>query len=149
MTRIVFVSILLLLLASPVVAETRAEREAAARRYLTVVSPLELVEEASLSRFRSLPPVDAHELAKAFVEELELEPIERALINALVRDFTVAELEALTAFYESPNGRTAMRKLARSLDRVRPAMQGEIDRAFAAVQHADPEGPQPLAAPAP
>lgn len=149
MTRLMLIPILLTLLASPAGAETRAEREAAARRYLQVVPALEIVEEASLSRFRTLPPVDAHELAKAFVAELQLEPIERAIVDALVRDFTVAELDALTGFYASPNGRTAMRKLGRSMDRLLPAMEQEIDRAFTAVQLQAAEAAQPLASPAP
>ena len=130
------------------VAESGAAREAAARRYLAVLTPTAMMEEVSLTTFRGLPPVEAHELAKQFVEELRMDVLEQAMIDAIARNFSVAEIDALTAFYASPHGRSAMSKMSAYMADLTPAMQGEMHRALAIVRERGEEW-QPLAAPAP
>jgi ATP-dependent DNA ligase len=155
MPRIPFIAVLLMLLGSvasgepaspafakPAAGDAAEGREAAARHYLTVVTPLSMMEEVSLTTFRGLPPVEAHELAKAFILELRMDALETAMVDALAKNFTVAELEALSEFYSSAHGRSAMHKMSRYMADLMPAMQ----RALAQVRRSQP---QPLASPAP
>jgi len=127
--------------------EALAAREAAARRYLAVMTPTAMMEEVSLTTFRGLPPVEAHELAKQFVEELRMDVLERTMIEAIARNFTIAEIDALTEFYASPHGRSAMSKMSAYMADLTPAMQSEMHRALAIVRKRGED--QPLAAPAP
>ena len=76
------------MIASAIAAdESRAAREAAAHRYLAAVGPMSLVEEAALPALRGIPPVEAHEIAKLFTAELDMERIEALLIDGLADRF--------------------------------------------------------------
>lgn len=143
--RLVSIFFMLTVIAAPAAAENRAEREAAARRYLDVVGPGSIVEESALPAFRGIPPVEAHEIAKAYLAELDMERIEQLLVDALVLRFTAAELDALATFQATPEGRSAMRKLGRHRRDVASVLHADIEGAIAAVR-ADM---QPLASPAP
>jgi hypothetical protein len=48
----------------------------------------------------------------------------------MVRHFTVRELNALTDFYGSPEGRSAMKKFGAYMADVMPAIQQEMARAI-------------------
>jgi ATP-dependent DNA ligase len=130
-------------LATP--GELQQARVEAARRYLAVVTPLSMMEEVSLMTFRGLPPVEMHELAKAFIVELRMDVVETAMVDALARNFSVAEIDALTEFYSSQHGRSAMAKMSDYMADLMPALQPEMQRALAVVRSSEP---QPLASPA-
>ena len=74
-----------------------------------------------------------------------MDEVERAMLDSLVAHFTVAELDALTAFYASEHGKAAMAKMNDYMADLMPALQGEMQRALAVVRARDLH---PVAAPA-
>ena len=58
----------------------------------------------------------------------------------------LVEIDALTGFYSSPHGRSAMRKMNAYMTDLLPVMQSEMQRALAIVRKRGQD--QPLAAPA-
>lgn len=84
-----------------------------------------------------LPAEKMQALAAIVSEELAtIRPeLEDAMVEGMVETFTLAEIEALTAFYTSEEGASAMRKMnpfmAGTMQRVGPAfqeMQGNLAR---------------------
>jgi hypothetical protein len=61
---------------------------------------------------------------------IRISVLERAVISNLVSHFTVREMDALTDFYESPEGRSAMKKFGAYMADVMPVIEQEIARAI-------------------
>ena len=75
-----------------------------------------------------------------------MDVLEQAMVDAIAKNFTNAEIDALTGFYSSPHGRSAMLKMNAYMADLLPAMQSEMHRALAIVRKRGRH--QPLAAPA-
>ena len=105
-------------------------RTAAAKRSLEAMPPKELLQGMSSRVAPNLPEKDR----KAFVEvmgsaELEKEAT-RLMTEGLVKNFTVAELNAMTAFYGSPEGKSAAKKFGPYMAGVMPQIQQEVKKAI-------------------
>ncbi|RPI16503.1 MAG: DUF2059 domain-containing protein [Acidobacteriales bacterium] len=117
-------------LAAQGLPDTPANRAAAAQRYLKAVPPSELVAD-TLDRVASQVPDDRREeFKKALAKVVKSERIEKLTREALIKHFTVREINALTAFYGSPEGRSITKKFGAYLADVMPAMQQELSNAI-------------------
>ncbi|MGQ9635029.1 MAG: DUF2059 domain-containing protein [Bryobacteraceae bacterium] len=129
------------LLAAPLVAQTRggvpaavpdtpSNRLAAAKRYMKIVPPEELVA-ATIEQVASQLPPDRQEPFKAALRKvIKVERIEEITLQAVAKYFTVKEINALAAFYSSPEGRSISRKFGAYMADVMPAIQQELEEAM-------------------
>lgn len=115
-------------------AEDNAENRArAAERYLQVSPVSQLVDEVMLPLVNSIPAEQRAQFKVQLGERFRANVLEEAMRTALIKTFTTRELEALSAFYGSPDGRGASRKFSRFLEEIQPVLRQEITRAAAEV----------------
>jgi hypothetical protein len=109
-------------------------RTAAAERYLKTMPPKEMLESLATRVAPNLPEKDR----AAFVEVMNSADLEKAAdritLEGLVKNFTVGELNAMTAFYGSPEGKSAAKKFGPYMMAVMPQIQQEVKKALEAKQ---------------
>jgi hypothetical protein len=111
-------------------ADTPANRTAAAKRYLKVVPAAEMVAE-TLERLAASVPEDMRdEYKKTLAKVIKSERIEAMTLEALTKHFTVREINALAAFYGSPEGRSISKKFGDYMTDLLPAIQDELGKAM-------------------
>ena len=117
-------------------------RTAVAKRYLEVMAPKELLQGVGKRVTPTLPEGNR----KIFNQVLESPEIDKAayriMLEALVKDFTAAELNAMTAFYGSPEGQSAWKKFSPYMDAIMPQIQQEV-RTAVAEAHKQAEAKEP------
>lgn len=117
-------------------------RTAVAKRYLEVMAPKELLQGVGKRVTPTLPEGNR----KIFNQVLESPEIDKAayriMLDALVKDFTAAELNAMTAFYGSPEGQSAWKKFSPYMDAIMPQIQQEV-RTAVAEAHKQAEAKEP------
>jgi hypothetical protein len=105
-------------------------RTAAAERYLKTMPPKEMLENLATRVSPNLPEKDR----AAFVEVMGSADLEKAAsritMEGLVKNFTVGELNAMTAFYGSPDGKGAVKKFGLYMAGVMPQIQQEVKKAM-------------------
>jgi hypothetical protein len=122
-------------------------RTAAAKQYLKAMPPKEMLESLATRVAPNLPEKDR----KAFMEVMQSANLEKAAdritLEGLVKDFTVGELNAMTAFYGSPEGKSAAKKFGPYMMGVMPQIQQEIKKAMDEKQKLEPKGQPEAGAP--
>jgi hypothetical protein len=95
-------------------ADTKDNRLAQAARCVEF-APTEVVAKMACGRIASLrtdiPEAKRAEFIKAMLAELDLEAMNETRIQVMAKHLTVAELNALANFYETPEGGSAWKKL--------------------------------------
>ena len=115
-----------------------ASRRAAAERYIMsdgqqrmldqILSP-EVMSAQLAAQFPQIPAAQRGRLAAIASDEIKkVRPLmEKAMIDAAVATFTTSEIEALDAFYRTPEGAAVLTKMQpfmqRSFQAMGPAMQ--------------------------
>ena len=106
--------------------DTKEARIQAAERYLAAVPISQLLEDTFREMSKSLPEA----IREGFIAQMRIvvraDILEAATRASLVRHFTVDELNAMTEFYSSPHGASAMRKFGAYMADVMPAVQEEV-----------------------
>jgi hypothetical protein len=129
-------------------------RTAAAKRYLETMPPKEMLQTLSSRAAPNLPEKDRN----TFVEVMNSPEIENAAsricMEALVKNFTVGELDAMATFYGSPDGKSAAKKFGPYMMGIMPQIQQEVKKAVDEKQKqqeskGQPEAVAPKAPPAP
>jgi len=133
-----FFLILILMLASQVngdqLPDTFGNRLAAAKRYLDVM-PTELsVNEIIKENAKNLPEQYQSTYIKWIGEQIDIDSLNIAMLTSMAKNFTVKELNALAAFYGSPEGRSSMRKIGKYMADVMPLILQEIEKANKALK---------------
>jgi hypothetical protein len=108
------------------VPDTPANRLAAAQRYLKAVPPMEMVGETLNQLASQIPEERREEFKEALTQVVTSARIEKITMDAIVKHFTVREINALTAFYGSPEGRSISKKFTAYMADVMPAIQQEL-----------------------
>lgn len=129
----VTVLVVLVVIMSALPAAAQSAKVEAARNYLKVVSIESLMNDMTREMLKMAPDDQ-----KAFVTEalasVDRKKIERATIDAMIKHFTVKEINALTNFYKSPEGRSVMKKFPAMQADMMPVIQtevaGALQRAF-------------------
>ncbi len=118
------------------VADSEENRLAAAKQYLEVSPPQEMLTEMTGKVVKMLP----EKSQKVFLEVMQSKSLQEATYNitlkALVKHFTVSELKAMSAFYGSPEGRAIHKKFGDYMTDVMPQVNKEV---LAALQKVKPE----------
>jgi hypothetical protein len=122
-------------------------RTAAAERYLKAMPPKEMLHGMATKIAPNLPEKDR----QAFVEVMNSADLEKAASRitkeGLVKNFTVGELDAMTAFYGSPEGQSASKKFGTYMMGVMPQIQQEVKKAMDEKQKLEPKGQPEAGAP--
>ena len=108
------------------VADSEESRQAAAKQYLELVPPQELLAEMSDKVVKMLPEKDQKVFLEVMKGKSMQEATYRITLNALVKHFTVNEIKALTAFYGSPEGKSVRHKLGDYMADVMPQVHQEM-----------------------
>ena len=134
-----FVLLLVLTLAawSPVfsAADTPETRRKEAERYLQVSPPKALFEDMADKMAANLPADQREQFKKIMTTQVDIAALSKAMIDAMVKNFTTEELKALADFYGSPVGKSAMQKLGAYMADIMPVVQAEIMKAAAKMTH--------------
>src|SRR5437667_10999327 len=137
-----FVLLLVLTLAawSPVfsAADTPETRRKEAERYLQVSPPKALFEDMADKMAANLPADQREQFKKLMTSQLDIAALTKAMIDAMVKNFTTEELKALADFYGSPVGKSAMQKFGTYMADIMPTMEAEIMKAQAKVNQSMP-----------
>lgn len=116
------------------VPDTPANRRAAAQRYLKAVPAEDLVAGTIDQVAAQLPEERREPFKKALRKVINVAHIENITLETVVKHFTVKEINALTAFYSSPEGRSISRKFGAYLADVMPAIQQELEEALEEIE---------------
>ena len=111
--------------------DTFETRRREAERYLQVSPPKALFEDMADKMAANLPPDQREQFKKVMTTQLDIAALTKAMMDAMVKDFTTDELKALADFYGSPVGKSAMQKFGTYMADIMPVMQAEIMKASA------------------
>jgi len=122
-------------------------RIAAAKKSLEAMPPKELLQGMAARFAPNLPEKDR----KAFLEVMDSADLEKAatriMEEGMAKNFTVGELNAMTAFYGSPEGKSAAKKFGPYMAGVMPQIQQEVKKAMDEKQKLEPKGQPEAGAP--
>src|SRR5947208_11401964 len=90
--------------------DTPETRRHEAERYLQATPAKALFEDMADKMAANLPPEQRDQFKKLMTSQLDIAALTKAMIDAMVKDFTTEELKALADFYGSPVGKSAMQK---------------------------------------
>jgi hypothetical protein len=117
-------------------------RAVLAKQYLEIMKPKDMLLSVANRVVPQLPEKDR----KPFTDIMNSPDIEksayRITLDGLVKHFTVGELNAMLAFYGSPDGQSAAKKYGAYLGDIMPQIQGEVKKALGEAQkQAEPQKP--------
>lgn len=105
------------------------ERRAAAIRYMNVMPMSKILDDSILAMSKQVPEEKRASYVASMKGMINAESLESIALDAMLRTFTVEELNALADFYGSAVGRSAMAKFGEYTAVVLPAVQKELIRA--------------------
>jgi hypothetical protein len=127
--------------------DTQENRTVVAKKYLEIMKPKDMLQSVAGSVGPRLPEQDR----KTFVDIMNSPAIEQAAyrlsLDGLVKRFTLGELNAMLAFYGSPDGLSAAKKYSSYMAEIMPQLQEEVKKAVKAAEKQ--QEPQKPAAPGP
>lgn len=109
-------------------------KEAAAQRYLDAMPVSAMVMDTAQKMAATLPKHKRASFVETMTRTVDIRRIEAVTLDAMVRTFTVEELNAFADFYSSPVGKSAMAKFGQYMSLVMPVMQQEIVKAAKAAR---------------
>jgi len=112
------------------IEDTPDNRRLAALRYQAAM-PMEELMGSMADRFNQAIPPEARESARAaMLQGIDFQRLKAASLELMVKHFTAGEIEALTDFYLSPEGRAVMAKMPAYSAELMPVIQAEVMRNF-------------------
>ncbi len=109
-------------------ADTPENRRLAAERYLAIAPRDEMIAELVRQMAEGVPSRERTEFVRQLKPLVKPEYVNRVTADALVKHFTVREINALAAFYGSPEGKAIMKKFGSYTADVMAALQPEMTR---------------------
>jgi hypothetical protein len=101
-------------------ADTKANREREANRYLEIVPPIEMFDDMTERMALQLPEAERKKFVESMRKHMDLEKFDRTIRDSIVKHFTAHELKALANFYGSRIGKSAMQKFGAYMADVMP-----------------------------
>ena len=134
MKRLVFFSCALILVTSCATAPSSkppSAKERYADELMSIVPPETMIAQLAYPHAASYTLPSKQEKAHSnFMRNVDVAAVDRIIREALLKHFTEAELQALVAFYSTPEGRACMAKVAPFAADVVPACSHEATKAF-------------------
>src|SRR5258705_1388758 len=108
--KLVVLVLLTLFAWSPVfsAADTPETRRKEAERYLQVSPPKALFEDMADKMAETLPADQREQFKKLMTTQVDIAALSKAMIDAMVKNFTTEELKTLADFYGSPVGKPSL-----------------------------------------
>lgn len=107
-----------------------SDKVKAAKRYLAA-APISLMLADAVSKIAvQIPEGNRARFIKLMTEEVDVNKLELLAIDAMVKTFTLEELNAFADFYGSDVGRSATSKFGTYMSIVAPVLQQEMARAI-------------------
>src|SRR5213082_3115525 len=106
--------------------DTPETRRHEAERYLQATPPKALFEDMADKMAANLPPDQRDQFKKLMTSQLDIAALTKAMIDAMVKNFTTEELKALADFYGSPVGKSAMQKFGTYMADIMQVVQTEM-----------------------
>ncbi len=119
-------------------------RRIEAERYLEVVPPAELMADAAKNMAMNLPPEDRLRFRELMTKYLDIDVINQAMVDSMVRHLAADEIKALADFYGSAEGKSAMKKFGAYMADVMPIVESEVLKAQAEALKAQAEANRQL-----
>ena len=116
-------------------ADNPETRRKEAERYLQVSPPKALFEDMADKMAATVPADQREQFKKLMTTQVDIAALSKAMIDAMVKNFTTEELKALADFYGSPVGKSAMQKFGAYMADIMPVVQTEIMKAAAKMEH--------------
>ncbi|MBN7769297.1 DUF2059 domain-containing protein [Marinobacter daepoensis] len=123
-----------ILCASTSFANEESEKKAAAERYLAATPMSDMLSDMAGNMAMQIPEAERDDFIRLMTTEVDVSKLESAALDAMVKTFTLEELNALADFYGSDVGKSAMGKFGTYMAMVMPAIQREIMRAVSEMQ---------------
>lgn len=117
------------------IPDTHGNRLAAARHYIEAVPMEEMVRDMVSESAKNLPEHVRPSYVQFMKRAIRVDVMEGAALASMAQHFSVKELNALTKFYGSPEGQSAMRKFGAYMADVMPVIQQEMLRAQKLLEH--------------
>jgi hypothetical protein len=135
-------------------ADNPENRQAAAKQYLEIAPPQELLHDMTAGVSERLPEKLRQPFAQVIASQSLKDAVYQVDLKALVKHFTPNELQAMTAFYSTPEGKSIRQKYSAYMAEVIGGTNMEIMTAFKKAVPKDilkPEAPgkKPAAPPQP
>src|SRR3954453_24166153 len=110
--KLVVLLILTLSAWSPVFSatDTPETRRKEAERYLQVSPPKALFEDMADKMAANIPADQREQFKKVMTTDVDIPALSKAMVDAMVKNFTTDELKALADFYGSPVGKLGVKK---------------------------------------
>ena len=86
----------------------------------------------------ALPEEERVAFKEAMNTKLDIDALNKLMLDAMVKTFTADELKALADFYSSPVAQSAMSKFGAYMADVMPAIQAEMAKAQTKAKEAKP-----------
>src|SRR3954471_25049364 len=115
--------------------DTPETRRKEAERYLQVSPPKALFEDMADKMAANMPADQREQFKKMMTTQVDIAALSKAMIDAMVKNFTTDELKALADFYGSPVGKSAMQKFGAYMADIMPVVQAEIMKAAGKMEH--------------
>jgi hypothetical protein len=129
------------------VADNEENRLAAAKEYLKIAPSQDLLQDMTTSFAGKLPEPMQKKFNEVMTSQAIKDSTYQITLKALVKQFSVIELKAMTAFYSSPEGKSIRQKMGPYMAEVMPQVYQEVAKAMKA---AEPQAaPESKATPAP
>ena len=109
--------------------DTHGNRLVAARSYLEIASMKDMMRDMIVETAKNLPDNIRQPYIQYMTKTMRVEVLESIALASMAKHFTLKELNALAAFYGSPEGRSAMKKFGAYMGDVMPVIQQELIRA--------------------
>src|SRR5215475_11640340 len=116
------------------IADSPEARVAAAKRYYEVSDFPRLIDATIRASAAARDPQHVDEVVQLMSRHLNVDALAHIMLNAMVKDFTAEELNALADFYGSSVGKSAMSKFPNYLSDAMPQLMAEIQRTVAEIQ---------------
>lgn len=126
--------VFVLLASSNLYAGVEDDKVAAAQRYLTAAPLSAMIDDMTSKVAAQVPEKERAKFVRLMTEELDVGLIETATVDALVKTFTLEELNAFADFYGSDVGKSAIKKFGTYMSLVMPVMQQEMVRAIKKIE---------------
>ena len=122
-------------LLSPAHAQSNeADKQAAVERYLRAVPMSKMMEDTYVQLAKQVPQDKQAQFIADMRKVVKAERVEQIAKGAMLRTFTLEELNALADFYSSEHGASAMAKFGAYMGEVMPPLMQEIQRAVQDLQ---------------
>jgi hypothetical protein len=111
-------------------SDSVAARRAAAQRYVSTIPSESVFDEMVTTLSQQVPSNRREEFVALMRKLVPVDAMQAVTIETMSRHFTVNEIEAMTRFQSSPEGKAIMGKLGGYMGELMPQIQREVLRAL-------------------